>query len=63
MNVCQHRNCKTFKFHWKIPVQIMTLLPVLNTFTFDTEEYCLNLNYKVNDAKALKNLSHHCSLI
>ena len=39
------------------------LLPVLNTFTFDTEEYCLDINYKVNDARALKNLYHHCSFI
>ena len=30
------------------------MLLVLNTFTFDTEEYCLDVNYKVNDIKALK---------
>ena len=39
------------------------MLPVLNTFTFDTEEYCPDVNYKVNDASALKNLYHHCSFI
>ena len=30
------------------------LLPVLNTFTFDTEEYYLDVNYNVNDARILK---------
>ena len=30
------------------------MLPVLNTFTFDTEEYCLDVNYKVNDIKTQK---------
>ena len=30
------------------------LLPVLNTFTFDTEEYYQDVNYKVNDGRALK---------
>ena len=39
------------------------LLPLLNTFTFDTEECCLDVNYKVNDARALKNLYHHCSFV
>ena len=38
-------------------------LPVFNTFTFDTEEYYLDFNYKVNHARAMKNLYHHCSLI
>ena len=27
------------------------LLPVLNTFTFETEEYCLDVNSKLNDAQ------------
>ena len=30
------------------------LIPVLNTFTFETEEYCLDDNYMVNDAKAMR---------
>ena len=32
-------------------------------YTFDTEKYCLDVNYKVSDARALKNLYHHCSFI
>ena len=34
-------------------------LLVLNTFTFDTKEFCLDVNYKVNDARALKNFYYH----
>ena len=30
------------------------LLPVLNMFSFDTEEYCVEVNYKVYCAMALK---------
>ena len=30
------------------------LLPDLNIFSVDTEEYSLNVNHKINDAKALK---------
>ena len=29
-------------------------LPALNTFTSDTKEYHLDVNYKVNDARDLK---------
>lgn len=29
-------------------------LPALNTFTFDTKEYHLDVNYKVNDVRDLK---------
>ena len=33
------------------------LIPVLNTFAFETEEYCLDDNYMVNDVKALRGKS------
>ena len=49
MNLCHH-NWKTYNYSSGYDV----LLPILNTFTFDTEEYCLDINYKVNDIKALK---------
>ena len=39
------------------------LLFVLNTFIFDTEEYCLQVKLQVNDARPLKNLYHHRSFI
>ena len=38
------------------------LLPVLNKFNFDIEEYCLDGKYMVIDARAMKNLCHHCSV-
>ena len=39
------------------------LFPVLNTFTFDTEDHGLGVNYKVNNARPLKNLYNHCSFV
>ena len=39
------------------------LLPVLNTFTVDTDEYSLGVNSKATDDKALKNLYHHISFM
>ena len=40
------------------------LLPILNTFTFNTEEYFTEegISYNVNDAKAVKNLYHNSSI-
>ena len=63
MDVYQQRNCITYKFQCKISFQIMTFCFPLNTPTFDIEEYYLDVNYKVNDARALKNLYHHCSFV
>ena len=48
---------RRFQLNYKI------FFPVLNTFTGDTEEYSLDVNYKVNDAKALKKLYHQSSFI
>ena len=39
------------------------LNPVLATFTVYTEEYSLGVSYRINDAKVLKNLYHHCNFI
>ena len=38
-------------------------LTVFKTFTFETEEYCLDVNDKVNDGRAVKNLYHPCNFI
>ena len=47
----------------RIQLNYQISLPVLNTFTGDTEGYSLDVNYKVNDAKAFKNLYHHSSFL
>ena len=39
------------------------LLPVLNTFAVNYDEYSQGPSYKINDAKALKNLYHNYSII
>ena len=39
------------------------LLPVLNTFAVNYGEYSQGASYKINDAKALKNLYHNYSII
>ena len=39
------------------------LLPALNAFTVDKEEYSLGVNFKINDVKTLKNLYNYCSFI
>ena len=39
------------------------LLPALNAFTVDKEEYSLGVNFRINDVKTLKNLYNYCSFI
>ena len=63
MNVCQYKNCEILKFMEDFSSNYDILLPILNTFTFDNDEFCLDVNYKVNDASVQKNLYHHCSFI
>ena len=45
---------KLQNFDRKFQLNYKIFFPVLNIFTGDTEEYSLDVNYKVNDAKALK---------
>ena len=54
---------KLQNFDRKFQLNHKIFFPVLNTFTGDTEEYSLDVNYKVNDAKALKKLYHQSSFI
>ena len=54
---------KLQNFDRKFQLNYKILFPVLNTCTGDTEEYSLDVNYKVNDAKALKKLYHQSSFM
>ena len=65
MNECIRMNAivKLWNFSKRFKLNYEILLPVLNTFTGDTEEYSLDANDKVIDAKALKNLFHHSSFM
>ena len=54
---------KLWNFSSRFQLNYEILLPVLNTFTVDTEEYSLEVNYKVNDGKGLKTLYHHSSFM
>ena len=54
---------KLWNFNRKFQLDYKIFFPNLNTFTGDTEEYSLDVNYKVNDAKALKTLYHQSSFM
>ena len=49
---------KLSNFSRRFQLNFEILLSVLNTFKVDTEEHSVSVNYKVNDAKALKSLYH-----
>ena len=55
---------KLWNFSRRFQLYYEILLPVLNTFTADTEEaFPTSINYRVNDAKALEYLYHHNSFM